>query len=237
MAEARRRADVVVVSVHSHEPGESRRDPAEFLRAFAHRMIDEGADAVAGHGPHFLRGVELYRGRPIFYSLGNVVSQLELSDHVPAEDYARLPLPGPVTPGRYFDEFGGHGRRLFAPHREYWQSVVPLLTFLDGDLVDVRLHPVSSASANRCTAAAAPAWPTGARPRRSPPTWPASPSRTPPPSRCRTPARASCCSTGREIRPPPGSDPHSAQGHTKQYSWCPASCRRLAKSCHSWSIV
>ncbi|MGC0313117.1 hypothetical protein QBC98_001589 [Kitasatospora acidiphila] len=143
MAEARRRADVVVVSVHSHEPGESRRDPAEFLRAFAHRMIGEGADAVAGHGPHFLRGVELYRGRPIFYSLGNVVSQLELSDHVPAEDYARLPLPGPVTPGRYFDEFGGHGRRLFAPHREYWQSVVPLLTFLDGDLVDVRLHPVS----------------------------------------------------------------------------------------------
>ena len=34
-------------------------------------MIDAGADAVVGHGPHVLRGVEFYKGRPIFYSLGN----------------------------------------------------------------------------------------------------------------------------------------------------------------------
>jgi hypothetical protein len=34
-------------------------------------VIDAGADAVVGHGPHVLRGVEFYKGRPIFYSLGN----------------------------------------------------------------------------------------------------------------------------------------------------------------------
>jgi len=34
-------------------------------------MIDAGADAVVGHGPHVLRGVEFYRDKPIFYSLGN----------------------------------------------------------------------------------------------------------------------------------------------------------------------
>ncbi|MEV0183537.1 CapA family protein [Streptomyces sp. NPDC050625] len=82
VGEARLRADLVVVGVHSHEPGPTPETPGEFLRAFAHQVIDEGADVVVGHGPHFLRGVELYRNRPVFYSLGNIVSQIELADRV-----------------------------------------------------------------------------------------------------------------------------------------------------------
>ncbi|MFF3494859.1 lasso peptide C-terminal Trp epimerase [Streptomyces sp. NPDC002795] len=142
IAEARTRADLVLVSVHSHEPGPTPEEPGEFLRTFAHRAIDAGADMVAGHGPHFLRGIELYRGRPIFYSLGNIVSQIELADRLPAEDYANLPNLQQPTPGRYFDELSGHGRRLFAPHRRYWRSLVPVLTFDDGELTEARLHPV-----------------------------------------------------------------------------------------------
>lgn len=142
VAEARRRADLVMVSVHSHEPGPTPETPGEFLREFAHRMIDEGADIVVGHGPHLLRGVELYRQKPIFYSLGNIVSQIELADRVPAEDYAKVAADQQRTPGRYFAELGAHGRRLFAPHRQYWQSLVPVLTFDDGTLVDAHLHPI-----------------------------------------------------------------------------------------------
>jgi hypothetical protein len=37
-------------------------------------VIDAGADAVVGHGPHVLRGIEFYRGRPIAYSLGNFLT-------------------------------------------------------------------------------------------------------------------------------------------------------------------
>jgi hypothetical protein len=37
-------------------------------------VVDAGADAVVGHGPHVLRGSEFYRGRPIAYSLGNFVT-------------------------------------------------------------------------------------------------------------------------------------------------------------------
>jgi len=47
--------------------GEDRGD----LRAFARAMIDAGADLVIGHGPHVMRGMEVYRGRLIAYSLGN----------------------------------------------------------------------------------------------------------------------------------------------------------------------
>ena len=41
---------------------------------WARTVIDAGADAVIGHGPHVLRGVEFYHGRPVFYSLGNFVT-------------------------------------------------------------------------------------------------------------------------------------------------------------------
>jgi hypothetical protein len=87
---ARRRAPVVVVLIHAgaegvdrdHTPygeehflGEDRGDP----RAFAHASIDAGASLVLGSGPHVIRGVERYRGRPIAYSLGNFIGYHTLS--------------------------------------------------------------------------------------------------------------------------------------------------------------
>src|SRR6185295_10709074 len=50
--------------------GEDRGDS----RAFAHAMVDAGADLLLGHGPHLLRGMELYKGRLIAYSMGNFSS-------------------------------------------------------------------------------------------------------------------------------------------------------------------
>ena len=47
------------------------REPRGDLRRWARAVIDAGADAVIGHGPHVLRGMEFYRGRLIAYSLGN----------------------------------------------------------------------------------------------------------------------------------------------------------------------
>ena len=68
---ARQQAELVIVSVHSHEPSNDSEEPADFLRQFAHDAVDAGAGLVVGHGPHRLRGVEIYKGAPIFYSLGN----------------------------------------------------------------------------------------------------------------------------------------------------------------------
>lgn len=73
--------DIVIVSFHGgaegralHVPygrefflGENRGD----LRSFTHSIVDAGADLVIGHGPHVPRGIEVYRGRLIAYSLGN----------------------------------------------------------------------------------------------------------------------------------------------------------------------
>ena len=47
--------------------------PQEYQRALAKRYIDAGADLVIGSHPHVLQGIEYYKGKPIFYSLGNFV--------------------------------------------------------------------------------------------------------------------------------------------------------------------
>ena len=47
---------------------------ARYERAVAGAAIDSGADVVVGHHPHIMRGVEVYRGKPIFHGLGNFVS-------------------------------------------------------------------------------------------------------------------------------------------------------------------
>jgi poly-gamma-glutamate capsule biosynthesis protein CapA/YwtB (metallophosphatase superfamily) len=62
---------VVLVSVHwglqhTEKPG------ADHVR-MARAMIDAGADAVLGHHPHCPQSVEIYKGKPVFYSLGNFV--------------------------------------------------------------------------------------------------------------------------------------------------------------------
>ena len=59
-------------ALHTGEAAESLgREPRGDLRRWARAVIDAGADAVIGHGPHVLRGMEFYRDRLIVYSLGN----------------------------------------------------------------------------------------------------------------------------------------------------------------------
>jgi capsule synthesis protein PGA_cap len=62
-------------ALHVPEAAESLgREPRGDLRTWARAVIDAGADGVIGHGPHVLRGIEFYRGKPIAYSLGNFLT-------------------------------------------------------------------------------------------------------------------------------------------------------------------
>jgi hypothetical protein len=64
-----------VRALHVAQAAESLgREPRGDLRLWARAVVDAGADAVVGHGPHVLRGIEFYRGRPVAYSLGNFLT-------------------------------------------------------------------------------------------------------------------------------------------------------------------
>ncbi len=69
----RERDSVDYVVVLLHWGTEKADSPDAGQRAFAHRVIDAGADAIIGHHPHVLQGIERYRGGVIVYSLGNFV--------------------------------------------------------------------------------------------------------------------------------------------------------------------
>jgi poly-gamma-glutamate synthesis protein (capsule biosynthesis protein) len=63
---ARRACDLVVASFHWG----LHKDVLDYMKEIGHRAIDAGADIVVGHGPHYSLGVEVYKGKPIFYGLG-----------------------------------------------------------------------------------------------------------------------------------------------------------------------
>jgi len=88
---ARNRADLVVVYEHNHvfdkpfatimlEELPERLAPPDWLKKWTHAEIDAGADIIVMHGAPLLHGVEIYRGRPIFYDLGNFIFQAPPSD-------------------------------------------------------------------------------------------------------------------------------------------------------------
>jgi poly-gamma-glutamate synthesis protein (capsule biosynthesis protein) len=69
--EAQKNAEIVIVSMHSGK--EYVLEPNDSQKEFAHAAIDYGADLVIGHHPHVVQIAEKYKGKYIFYSLGNFV--------------------------------------------------------------------------------------------------------------------------------------------------------------------
>ena len=78
VAELKRRADVAIVSLHwgiHFVPAVI----ADYQRQVAHAAIDAGADLILGHHAHILKGIEVYRGVPILYSMGNFAMDLPMT--------------------------------------------------------------------------------------------------------------------------------------------------------------
>jgi poly-gamma-glutamate synthesis protein (capsule biosynthesis protein) len=71
-----RAAGAQIVLPFLHWGWENEPTPCAHQRALAHELIDAGADAVIGSHPHVTQGAEMYRGKPIIYSLGNFVFDL-----------------------------------------------------------------------------------------------------------------------------------------------------------------
>ena len=137
---AKRQSDLVIVSIHAHEADIQIENPAEFLPIFAHACVDAGADIVTGSGPHLMRGIELYNGKPIFYSLGNIWFEFETVNRLPADSYEMWHVDTQSsTPADVYD----NGLLGFHKDVRYWECAMPVCTFNDGDLTGIELHCAS----------------------------------------------------------------------------------------------
>jgi poly-gamma-glutamate synthesis protein (capsule biosynthesis protein) len=78
-------ADVAILYVHFHWARHTKPDVPYHQRVVAHAAIDAGIDVFIGHGPHTLRGVEVYRGKPVLFSIGNFILQPQAAGATPVE--------------------------------------------------------------------------------------------------------------------------------------------------------
>ncbi|MBI2165710.1 MAG: CapA family protein [Chloroflexi bacterium] len=138
--EARRQADWVLMSIHCHEEDLDPEAPPAFLQAFARACIDEGVDVFIGHGPHFTRGVEIYKGKPILYGLGNFVFQNETYKWAPQDTYEAHGLGYEHTPADAWDARTVKGTASFYLDPKYWHGLVAQPVFKGWKLQEVRLY-------------------------------------------------------------------------------------------------
>ncbi len=132
-------SDFMIATIHAHQ-GDSilqsflfEDHPPDFLVELAHAAIDNGADTFVGHGPHVLRGIEIYKGKPIFYDLGEFFREWDWScdcnftpngDVTQAETVVRgLEARGVVEPINY-------------------ESAIAVSKFDKGQLQEVRIYPI-----------------------------------------------------------------------------------------------
>jgi poly-gamma-glutamate synthesis protein (capsule biosynthesis protein) len=152
ISEARRQADWVVVSVHCHEFGgptlltastrAELEETADFVTKFAHQAIDAGADIFVSHGPHFPLGIEIYKGKPIFYSVGNLVFQNETVGFFPADAYERFDLDLKATPSDFLDARTNGGKKGHPSDPAYWENMFAVCEFANKTLKEIRVHPI-----------------------------------------------------------------------------------------------
>jgi poly-gamma-glutamate synthesis protein (capsule biosynthesis protein) len=146
-------SDFLIAALHTHQAEDESVEldepmlPADFVQAFAHAAIEAGADAFVTTGNHNLGPVEVVRGRPIFYGLGNFiwsdlleplsadVSRLRDTREVLARGFAHPELTTDAdvnlaTTGEWFR------------HDFTFYSVVTRSVFEGGALREIELHPV-----------------------------------------------------------------------------------------------
>jgi poly-gamma-glutamate synthesis protein (capsule biosynthesis protein) len=158
-----------LVSVHCHEFGGAillsagsraeLEETAEFVTRFAHQAIDAGADIFVGHGSHFPMGVEIYHGKPIFYSVGNFVFQNETVGFFPADAYDRFDLDLRATPSDFLDARTAGGKKGHPAEPAYWENMFAVCEFSSSKLKEIKIIRLTKASAAQDRSGAGRSWP------------------------------------------------------------------------------
>ncbi len=109
----------------------------DFLMELARKSIDNGADVFVGHGPHVLRGIEIYKGKPIYYGLGEFYYQWQ---HMDAALMSGSWRQDSSVKDDQIDVRVSAGLRAIN-----FESVVAQSHYDKGRLVEIRLYPTSGA--------------------------------------------------------------------------------------------
>ena len=163
--DAANRSEFVLVSLHCHEGTEDNwysPRAASFIEDFERKAIDPGATMLVGHGPHMLRGIEIYKRRPIFYSLNGLLMEFEAGEHkmtpemFEAFGFSRDALPSDLQMSRAHD---ANGNPVGLHANPKFSRACVAICDCDTDGVAVKLVPIDlGLGSQRATARGLPAW-------------------------------------------------------------------------------
>ena len=140
---AKEECDYVFMLVHCHDDdGKSDYGPPAFLLEFCHAVIDAGASAVFGGGCHEFRGIEIYSGCPIFYSLGDFVFQETYVKHLPPDYLEKYGASPDATAEEGFFARSKGGKVGLQYDEIYYLSFLPKITFENGKMTDLVMVPL-----------------------------------------------------------------------------------------------
>lgn len=144
-------SDYVILSIHSHQLFEDDKTAVpEFLQALSHLFIDFGADAIIGHGPHLLRPIEVYKDKPIFYSLGDFVIQLYDVPIAPEEFYKKYGLTSDSSVIELLEKRSAGFTRGLMEDVRMLESVIPYWeTDADKKLTKLVLKPIKASKGDK----------------------------------------------------------------------------------------
>ena len=134
---AKELSDFVIFHMHDHlnrslfQAYSHNNYPADYLRPFLHKLIDNGLDMYVGSGVHTVQGIEIYKGRPIFYNQGNLgIDLVRGLDSTPdSQGMTRTELMERQRAGFFNDESNSI-------------AYIANTTYQDGRLVEIRIYPV-----------------------------------------------------------------------------------------------
>lgn len=133
---AKEYSDFAIFSMHIHENRFAFQAyshdhyPTNYVVELAHQLVDNGMDVFHGHGNHTMQGIEIYKGRPIFYNLGNLSVHRFGSDGTPDGGNGMTYIEDSEIGEHYFQQ----NNNLMA--------MVAEVDYTDGIATEVRIHPV-----------------------------------------------------------------------------------------------
>ena len=161
---AKEASDFLAVNVHWHQ---NRYDfqhysydhfPADFEIKFAHAAIEEGADLVVGEGVHTIKGVEIYKGKPIYYGVSNYMFQAGLMPTLGQGATSLASMAGASLPGTRAPDTAGHDEITGEHQMQGFYELRPNLEALlawshyeGGRLREVKIYPVDLGQTYRPT--------------------------------------------------------------------------------------
>ncbi|MSO63426.1 MAG: hypothetical protein EXQ50_15300 [Acidobacteria bacterium] len=150
--DAKQMAHYVVTYSHMHEAApEGNTVPAQFITEYARAAVDAGVDVWAASGPHVLRGIEIYKGKVIMYSLGNFIFENDLVIPQPQDNFDNYELGVEALPADFFNARTDFDRKTWPANPLMWEAVVADVTFRGGRPAMVTLTPITLGFGNKRT--------------------------------------------------------------------------------------